>query len=167
MFKDRFLLVILVGIILLIGTAFAIAQFHPAAQYLPGGSASAATHNYILALEQQDYSRAYLYLSPSLPCYPVQESRFIRHLNNFPQAMSWKVLSEKPMTASGYKQQVTVEFTGFRRSFLFFSQTYSSRVQLSWIDELGRWRLVEASGFYLYSRALFDQCWNTCNNCSP
>ncbi len=167
MFKDRFLTVIVAGIILLVSVALAIAQFHPGAQYLPDESASAAAHNYILALEQQDYTRAYNYLSPSLPCYPTQENRFVRLLNKFPEGMSWKILSEKSLTANGFKKQVKVEFTGFRHTFLFFSQTYSSQVQLTWIDELGRWRLAEGSGYYPYSGAIFNQCWITCKNCSP
>ena len=167
MIKDRFLIVIVAGIILLVGMAFAMAQFHPRAQYLPDESASAAAHNYLLAIEQQDYTRAYPYLSPSLHCYPTQESQFIRHLSDFPEGMSWKIISEGSTTDSGYKKQVNVEFIGFRRSFLFFSQTYSSQVLLEWIDEFGRWRLVEASGYTPYTRALFNQCWISCKNCSP
>jgi hypothetical protein len=167
MFKDRFLVVIVAGIILLVGAAFAMAQVQPGSQYLPDEDASAAAKNYILALEQQDYARAYTYLSPSMPCYPIHESQFSRQLGNFPGGMSWKIISESASTASGYKKQVQVEFTGFRRSFLFFSQTYTSQVMLTWIDEFGKWRLVEASGYYPYLGALFNHCWTSCNNCIP
>ena len=167
MFKDRFLVGIVAGIILLIGAAFAITQFYPKAKFLSDGSANSAAYNYILALEKKDYPRAYMVLSPSLPCYPKQESQFIRQLNIIPSDASWKINSENSLTESGYKKQVKVEFTSFRRSFLFFSQFNTYIVQMTWVNEFDKWRLVEVSGYYPYQRALFNQCWVNCNNCGP
>lgn len=167
MIKDRFLVGIVAGIILLIAAAFAIATFTPKAQYLPDDSANSAAYNYILAIEQNDYPKAYTYLSPSLPCYPKQESQFIRQLTKMPVGTSWKVLSGNSSQDSDYRKQVNGEFTSFQRSFLFFSQTKSFQVQMTWINEFNRWRLANANGYYSYSGALFNQCWISCKNCGP
>ena len=62
--EDRFLTGILVGIALLVIASLSVFFLRKDAQtYLPEDSPDAIIHNYIFALQQEDYERAYVYLA--------------------------------------------------------------------------------------------------------
>lgn len=165
MFKDRFLLGIVAGILILVAVTFALVWFSPPAGYLPEDSARAAAYNYALALEQGDYAVAYDYLSPHLLCRPKQQAIFEAELAEFPAGVSWKILSERALNLDASRYEVIVEITRFRRTFLFFSDTYTSRVMLEWEKSSPGWSLLSASGYYQYNNSFFNQCWSTCQDC--
>ena len=62
--EDRFLTGILIGIALLVVASLAVFFLREDTQtYLPEDSPDAIVHNYILALQQEDFERAYTYLA--------------------------------------------------------------------------------------------------------
>lgn len=62
--EDRFLTGILIGIVLLVVASLAVFFVRKDAQtYLPEDGPKAVVHNYIMALQQEDYERAYTYLA--------------------------------------------------------------------------------------------------------
>ena len=77
---DRFLIGILVGIALILIAAFAVTLLRPKPAYKPDDTPENIVHNYLLAVENQDYARAYTYLSPSLDGYPPDMQVFIEDI---------------------------------------------------------------------------------------
>ena len=165
MFKDRMLVGIVTGVVLLIVAAFTLALVNPAAEYLSEDSASDAAHNYVLALEQKDYEKAHSYITRNLLCYPKDADRLAARLSAFPGGISWQILSERSIAPN--EKQVSIQITRFRRTFLFFSDTNQSIVQLNMRFENNGWKVVNTSGYYQYIGVFFSKCWLTCQNCNP
>src|SRR3990172_9629643 len=75
--SDRILFAIVAGVIVLVVVAFVVAFTRPEPTYQSEDSPEGITHNYLLALQQKDYERAYRYLSPELPHYPPDIDKFM------------------------------------------------------------------------------------------
>ena len=60
---DKYLIGIVVGSIVLVITSMFMVQSMPEPSYKDGVSPESVAHNYLLALHQDDYVRAYSYLS--------------------------------------------------------------------------------------------------------
>jgi hypothetical protein len=162
--KDRFLLGIVLVILLLVAAAFVFALRQPEAVYLPEGTARAVANNYLLALEQSDYARAYSYLSADLPGYPQNVFRFTASFAEPPGGQSWKILAEKPLSADGTAMLVEVEITQFSPEDLFFTTTHGT-LEMEWVQDADGWKLVGTTG--MYRRKYFPYCWYIKAGCSP
>lgn len=64
--SQRMLVLIVAGVILLVIVAFVTVLLRPPPEYTADDSPQGVVHNYLLALQQEDYERAYGYLSPDL-----------------------------------------------------------------------------------------------------
>ncbi len=84
--RDRFLTGILAGILILIVLALALFFVRrDQAGYIPGDTPAAVVHNYVVALELQDYQRAYSYVDTSsgVPSFSAfQTSQVANRLSN-------------------------------------------------------------------------------------
>jgi len=74
--QDKLLIGIVVGLVLLIVVAILAVVARPEETYLPDDSPENIVHNYLLALQMDDNPRAYGYLSPRLPDYPLSLAEF-------------------------------------------------------------------------------------------
>ena len=73
---DKYLIGIVVGSIVLVITSIFMVQSLPEPSYKDGVSPESVAHNYLLALHQDDYVRAYSYLSMQLDGYPKTADEF-------------------------------------------------------------------------------------------
>jgi len=74
--QDRFLIGILVGIGLLVLAALAVFfTRHQQVEYMPDGRPEDAVHNYVLAVMNKDYERAYSYLADLKDKPPYEDFR--------------------------------------------------------------------------------------------
>ena len=73
---DKYLIGIVVGSIVLVITSIFVVQSLPEPSYKDGVSPESVAHNYLLALHQDDYVRAYSYLSMQLDGYPKTADEF-------------------------------------------------------------------------------------------
>jgi len=64
--SDKILIWIVGGIVLLVIAAFAIALVKPKPTYMADESPDGVAFNYLFAVQQGDYDRAYGYVSPSI-----------------------------------------------------------------------------------------------------
>ena len=71
--SNKLLVGIVVGMIVLIIVALVIAVNRPEPEFQIEDSPEGIAHNYLLALQQSDYARAYDYLSANIACRPVPE----------------------------------------------------------------------------------------------
>ena len=74
--SDRFLMVIIIGIVLLAAGAFALTLSRHEPAYQSDDTPEGVAHNYLLALLKEDFSLAYGYLSLTLDSYPLDTLAF-------------------------------------------------------------------------------------------
>ena len=75
-YTDKYLIGIVVSSIVLVITSIFMVQSMPEPSYKDGVSPESVAHNYLLALHQDDYVRAYSYLSMQLDGYPQTADEF-------------------------------------------------------------------------------------------
>ncbi len=153
---DRFLVGIVVGIVLLVAVAFAVVLTQPKPTYLPDDTAAGVAHNYLLALQQQDYARAYSYLSPTRKGYPPSLDAFTSnissyHWNFYPDESSTLTVEDTRVT--GDRAVVSVRARTFSNPGLFSSGESSRRFDLRLQQETGAWKLIGGDSYWAY-------CWD-------
>ena len=143
---DRFLIGIVIGIVALVIAAFAITLQRPKASYKTDDTPENVAHNYLLAFEQEDFERAYAYLSPDLEGYPADLNAFMHDV----QANRWEFGYERNHTLniegsrpSGEFTLVNVRETTFYNNGLFESQPSVSTFTLRLKQLDGQWKVVK------------------------
>ena len=153
---DRLLLTIVGGVLLLIVAVFIFVLRRPTPQYQVENSPDNIAHNYLLALRQQDYERAYGYLSPTLVNYPANLNEFIDDI----QRNSWAFRLENDVSLAvesvrtGTNQAtVTIQETTFYHSGLFdSSQSVDTFIMLlNQTDD--EWKITQADSYWV-------SCWH-------
>ena len=124
--QDRFLLIILAGIGLIIVMAIVVvmSQSSGSEQYLSDNTPDGVVHNYFLAMQQKEYEKAYGYLADELKNKPDLD-RFIIDISNsgIDQEASLKI-GDVSQT-DGYAE-VEVAITNYRAGNIFDSGRYTT-----------------------------------------
>ncbi len=168
---DKFLIGIVAGIVLLVIVAFAVVLSRPEPTYRTDNAADAVAHNYLLALWQQDYDRAYSYLSPEIGGYPesaeqfqddIRDNRWIFDLDRWGTDSDNRSVGLEVISAdvTGDRAYVSVRKTDFYQGD-FFSNGQSSHtfnVQLERNSQTDEWQIVEADDYWVY-------CWSNEDGC--
>lgn len=159
---DKFLIAIVAGVVLLIVVAFTLVLSRPKPAYQTGDTAEAVAHNYLLALDQKDYERAYRYVSAGLPGYPVSADQFKRELDRYNYyygghgaSISLEVLST---TVTGDRAAALVRETTFYRRGLFDSGNNSQTFEMSLKREQAGWKIVSSGRYWAW-------CWEDSAGC--
>ncbi len=79
---DKVLIAIVAGIVLLIVVALVVTLTRPEPIYQAEDTPEGVAHNYLLALQKEEYERAYGYLSPTLEGYPASADRFVEDVED-------------------------------------------------------------------------------------
>ena len=160
---DRLLAGIVAGVVLLVSVAFAVALLRPKPTYRPDDTPDGAAHNYLFALQQQDYARAYSYLSPSLPGYPASAAAFARTVKSYSwvfdssdASISLEIVSVR--RNSNDSASVSVREDRFRSGGLFDSQSYIKRFDMTLQQDQGKWQIVAADAYWA-------SCWDRTGGC--
>jgi hypothetical protein len=161
---DKLLVGIVVGAVLLVAAALAVTLLRPQPTYQPEDTPEGVVHNYLLALQQGEYKRAYSYLSPTIVGYPPLPQTFERTVRDnswqFPLGDTSTALEVLSARLEGGEAVVTVQETSFYQGGLFDSgqttQTFEVRLRR---DPSGMaWKLVDADSYWMY-------CWNQESGC--
>jgi hypothetical protein len=157
---DRVLVVIVAAVILLVIAAFVAVVRRPAPAYLDESTAENVVHNYLLALVQEDYDRAYGCLSTSLEGYPRSVDQFSRDVYHDRYAFA---IGERSVTlevvshlATGDHEHVTASQTYFVTGPFFRTDHYSSDFSMELAREQGAWKIIGGDRY-------FAPCWLTGN----
>jgi hypothetical protein len=150
---DKFLIGLVIGIIVLVGVAFAVALQRPQPTYQAEDTPAGIAFNYLFALQQKDYQRAYGYLSPTLPGYPATASAFEHDLDEY----AWQIRDLDNETTSlavtatrldGDRAEVEIKETHFYRGGLFDSNQYTTTFDMTLQRENGGWKIIKASSYW-------------------
>lgn len=155
---DKFLIAIVAGIVLLIAAAFLVVLLQPSPEYQAEDTPEGVTHNYLLALQREEYDRAYRYLSPSLPGYPHSPDTFYRDVGSI---WSLRDLQEGSVTLTVESSQITGEraVVSVRQTTFYGGELFDSGQSTSFLDvdlrlEEGEWKIVGADRYWYW-------CWST------
>ncbi len=157
--NDKALIGITVGIILLVIVAFVVTLSRTPATYQADDTPEGVVHNYLLALTQEEFDRAYAYLSPALDGYPASLEDFEDVVSSnywwFHLDSSLSILSSE---IDGDSATVNGRETRFNGGFLFDRhQSFRSfKIHLKWEDD--HWQILDGSMF-------FAPCWTDEEGC--
>jgi hypothetical protein len=148
---DRLLLAIVVGALIVAGAAAATTRLRPAVPtYRPDDSAEGVAFNYVLALQQGDYARAYGYLSSSVPNYPTTVAAFATDLGGA-KGYGTNVdaaLATNPAQMSGDLATVAIHETTFYGGGLFNSGESQSVYNVMLRHEAVGWQIVNCDRYW-------------------
>ena len=154
----------MVGILALVVVAFAVALNKPETTYQPEDTPEGVAFNYLFALEQKDYERAYSYLSPKIPGYPKNAEDFADDIEDY----SWNFRNLEDGSSSleiisvdtiGKRVDVEIQVNNFYQNGLFDSGQYSNSFEITlYQDQDGQWKISEADGYWVW-------CWDDRDGC--
>lgn len=158
---DKFLIGIVAAIVLLVIVALAVTLSQPKPTYQAEDTPEGVAHNYLMALNREEYDRAYGYLSPDLAGYPVSAERFAEHVQNY----SWSFRLDADTTLSivsvkitGNHGNVKVRESRFRGGYLFESGQSTRLFDLEVKFEDNEWKIVDVDSY-------FARCWKQREGC--
>jgi len=140
--NDKFLIFIIIGIVGLVVAALVIVLNRAKSEtYIADDSPDGVVHNYFLAVQQEDYNKAYGYLSDDLKNKPDLDD-FILDIDNLNNREASLQLSDTNITAD--RAQVKVAITTYSGGDLFDSRSYTNRdtAHLRQTAD-GSWRLIQ------------------------
>jgi hypothetical protein len=158
---DKVLIGIVAGIILLVIVALVVTLTRPEPTYQAEDTPEGVAHNYLLALQIEEYERAYGYLSPTLAGYPASAERFVEHIHD----NAWRfrlntdaTLSVESSKITGDNATVYVQESRFWGGDLFDSgqSTYTFDMKLR-LEE-GQWKIIDSDNYFAW-------CWDREDGC--
>ena len=150
---DKFLIAIVAGALALVVSAFLLARSLPEPVYQSEGTPEGVAHNYLLALRQRDFGRAYGYLSPQLPGHPDSAEAFAELVLDYP----WEFgidereggqLQVIETDVGEERASVRVRETRFQSSGLFDSSQSTHTFRMTLQREEGDWRIHNAGSYW-------------------
>lgn len=142
--QDRFLIAIVAGILLLVVVAVVVVLTRApgSEEYRADDTPEGVVHNYFLAIQREDFSKAYGYLSDELENKPTLE-QFIQEAGSSGsnQEASLKIGA---VSQSDGVTQVKITLTTYSAGGLFDSNRYSNDdIALLRQSDAGQWRLTQ------------------------
>jgi DNA-binding protein Fis len=138
--SDKFLIGIVVGVVLLVVVAVVIILTRTGVEeYVADDTPAGVVHNYFLALERNDFERAYGYLSDELEAKPNLDE-FIRQMNYNRSEAALKI-GESTITDN--RARVEVAITIYSGGGPFSSNSYTNRETANLkLSPEGEWKLM-------------------------
>ena len=159
--NDRFLIGIVIGVLLLVIVSFVVVLRRPTPSYRPDDTPEGVVHNYLLALRQGEYERAYSYLSPDLVHYPANLAEFTDDVEN----QRWEFRLDEDVTLlvesaqiNGSQATAVVQETTFYNSGLFNNNQFTRQFTVTLERSGNRWLIKQAESYILY-------CWTHKDGC--
>jgi len=159
--NDRFLIGIVVGVLLLVVVSFVVVLRRPSPSYRPDDTPEGAVHNYLLALRQGEYERAYSYLAPDLVSYPASAAEFASDV----ERNRWEFRLDEDVSLvvesaqiDGDRATAVVQETTFYSGGLFNSNQFTRSFTMTLERSDDRWLITRADSYLLY-------CWTHEEGC--
>ena len=148
---DKVLIGIVAGILVLVVVAFILAVARPAPAYQSEDTPQGVAYNYLLALQKEEYERAYSYLSQNIKCYPATQEKFIAEVDDtFWGYHKNTTLSIKSAKIDGDKAIVTVNESYLEGGGLFDSYQSFEPFEMNLLLEKGLWKIINSDKYFSY-----------------
>ncbi len=158
---DKFLVGIVAGIVVLVVLAFIVTLTRPEPTYQAEDTPEGVAHNYLLALQKEDYERAHGYLSLTLEGYPANVDEFVKAMTDY----SWRFRLDSDVTlavestrVSGSQATVKVRESRFRGGGLLDNGQSTRLFDVELQIEENVWKITD--GDYYFAR-----CWQSNEGC--
>ncbi len=160
---DKFLIAIVAGVVILVIVVFALTLLQPnRPSYQPDDTPEGVAHNYLLALQLEEYERAYGYLSPTLPGYPTNLEAFERHVRDnrwsFGHYDDDVSLAVESVDVNNDRAKIVVRKTEFYRGGLLDSGQYSTTFDMTLHRQNGAWKILDSDRYWA-------RCWESSEGC--
>ena len=164
--NNKFLWSIVLGVLLLVGVTVALILQRPAPAYQSDEQPGGVAHNYLLALQQQEFERAYGYLSPTLEGHPRSVDRFSADILDRP--WDFKLSNNTSVSLAidsvqviGEEAVISVRQTTFYQEGLLSSNQYTTTftMRLRFMKAYEAWKLIDSESYWL-------NCWQEAEGCS-
>ncbi len=159
--SNRLLIAIVIGAVVLVGIAIGVTLLQPEPDYLTDDTPEGVAHNYLFALENGEYQRAYSYLSPTLPGYPIDLESFTEEVEDNPYRFGMDediTLRIKSVFSTGNNASITINVTTFYSGDIFGSNEYTRSFKMKLRLEDGEWKIIESDEY-------FSWCWDREEGC--
>lgn len=155
--SDRFLVTAVAAILVIGAVALALAAGRRGPSYREGTAPEDIVHNYILALEREDYEVALAQLSPDLPWRPASGDDLYDQIRAAPwgfpaesdQRVGYAVLDAR---VRGERAVVTVQQRRYFGSGLFDSARHVTSFEMDLVSTDAGWKVLRGQGLFL-------NCW--------
>jgi hypothetical protein len=158
---DKFLLGIVVGAVLLVIVVFIISVTRPKKDYMPDNSPEGVAHNYMFALDQGDYPRAYSYLSRNIDGFPQDSEEFIKNIEEYSFSFDLERITNfqfESVYSSEDTAIIAVDVTKFYEGGIFGSDEYTSSFEMNLDLENGEWKITDSDNYFVW-------CWRHEDGC--
>ena len=138
--KDRFLTGILIGMVVLVITAVGLFLLRGGEQrYLDENTPEAVVLDYVFALQNRDFQRAYQYLPENYAAYQKPSFTEFRSYFNYEQGANTgiQVLSVEAQDGFAWVEIETVQSSGGLFGGIYRSQEFANLI----LDDDGKWKL--------------------------
>ena len=154
--STKFLLGIVIGIVLLVIITFSVVMLRPEPTYQDDTTPDGAAHNYLLAIQNKDYDRAFAYI-PEKYRYPENADDMAATIREnswaFDTDSDFSLAVESTQMRGEDKAVVTVRKTTFYNNGLMGSDQSSRTFTLDMILENGMWKVSDGDSYWSSS------CW--------
>ena len=159
---DKFLIGIIIAVVVLLAVVFGVILSRPAVEYQSEDTPTGVAHNYLLALQDEDYERAYGYLSPELSGYPESTIQFKRDVDRdrwrFRQGSSVSLTIQSSNLLGDDRAYIKVLETNFYSGDLFSSSQYTTDFEIFLVLENGQWKIMDSDYYFAF-------CWSRDDGC--
>jgi len=150
---DKFLIAIVAGVVILVAVVFILTLTRAnAPQYQAEDTPQGVVHNYLVALQLEEYERARNYLSPTLAGYPASVDQFTADVNRASYQFGLYdddvSLAVESADVQGDKAEAVVRKIVFYRDFLFDGVGSSSTFDVTLRREGGTWKIATAERYW-------------------
>lgn len=163
--SHKFLLVIILSVLLLVVGSMVLLR--PTSTYQEEDWPWGVVNNYLLALQGEEFERAYGYLSDTLEGYPPTVDRFaaniLDHRDEFQSSSPYFLYNLEYVKTEGYGDghgngnEAVV--SGRRITFYLFHTTTSTTFTMKLRQIDGAWKIYDSEAYWL-------DCWQEAEGCS-
>lgn len=150
---DKFPIFFILGILVILIITFIILLRSPKPTYTDDSNPQGVIFNYILALKNSDYEKAWSYLSPTLEEFPRNAERFqqmvSRNSYQFSNLNNDLILKFGTTQRVGNRATVTVIQTIFYNSGLFSRKEYTRSFSMDLVYQNNQWKITYGQNFWL------------------
>jgi len=150
---DKFFIIIIIGVVLLVIVALVVMLTSGASDYKDDSTPEGVAQNYLLAIQKQEYNRAYSYLSRTIPNFPGTLEKFKSDLGDWDYSVRRRrelVFSVDSIEQMGSDWEVTV--TGIRSSgdsLLGGDQSFN-KFTVTLVKENELWKIKDCSNYLFF-----------------